>query len=126
MNLSAITFFDNNFKHLSINSSIEVAKLKPEPTFAKTTNEIKYNHLKSIASTTMNLSAITLFVENIEQLIMNSSIEVSKLKPEPTFAKTTNYIKDNHLKSIASTTMNLSAITFFGENLEQLIMNSII
>ena len=117
MNLSAITFFDNNFKHLSINSSIEVAKLKPEPTFAKTTNEIKYNHLKSIASTTMNLSAITLFVENIEQLIMNSSIEVSKLKPEPTFAKTTNYIKDNNLKSISSADMNLSAITLFGGNL---------
>ena len=57
---------------------------------------------------------------------MNSSIEVVKLKPEPTFVKTTNEIKDNHLKIIASTTMNLSSTSLFGENIEQLSMKSII
>ena len=87
MNISAITLFGNHFKHLSMNSSFEVAKLKPEPTFAKTTNEIKDNHLKSIASTTINPSAITLFGDNSKQIGMNSSIEVAKLKPEPTFEK---------------------------------------
>ena len=59
MNISAITLFDDNFKHLSMNSSIEVAKLKPEPTFEKTTNDIKDNHLKNITSIDMNVSSIT-------------------------------------------------------------------
>ena len=74
----------------------------------------------------MNLSAITLFGENIEQIIMNRIIEVVKIKPEPTFEKTTNYIKENHLKSISSADMNLSSITLFSENLEQISTNSII
>ena len=59
MNLSAITSFDGNFKHLSMNSIIEVAKPEPVPTFEKTINEIKDNHLKSIASIDMNVSSIT-------------------------------------------------------------------
>ena len=61
----------------------------------------------------MNISAISLFDENFKLLCMNSRIEVVKFKPEPTFENTTNEIKDNHLKNIASATMNISAITFF-------------
>ena len=57
---------------------------------------------------------------------MKSSIEVEKFEPESKFENTTNYIKDNHLKRISSADMNLSAITLFGDNLEQLIMNRII
>ena len=76
MNLSATTFLNENFKHLSMNSSIEVEKLKPEPTFENTNNEIKDNHLKIVASYAMNLSAITLFGDNLEQLSVNSIIEV--------------------------------------------------
>ena len=34
-------------------------KIEPEPTFEKSINEIKANHLKSIASIDMNVSAIT-------------------------------------------------------------------
>ena len=33
---------------------------------------------------------------------MKRSIEVATLQPEPTFENTTNEMKDNHLKSIAS------------------------
>ena len=72
---------------------------------------IKDNHLENILSAAMNLSAITLFVNNIEHLIMNSRIEVAKFEPELTFEKTVNNNKDNHLKSIMSIAMNLSAIT---------------
>ena len=111
MNISAITLFDDNFKYLSMNSSIEVEKLKPEPTFEKTTNYIKDNHLRIISSSAMNLSAITLFDKNLEQLSMNITIEVVKFKSEPTFEKTTNEIKDNHLKNITSIDMNVSSIT---------------
>ena len=46
MNLSAITFFEENSKHISMNSRIEVAKLEPEPTFEMTINVIKANNLK--------------------------------------------------------------------------------
>ena len=94
-----------------MNISIEVATLKPEPTFEKNNNEIKGNHLKSMASADMNLSDITLFGDNIEQIITNSIIEVAKFTPEPTFEKTTNDIKDNHLKNITSIDMNVSSIT---------------
>ena len=85
MNISAITLFDENLKQLSMNSIIEVAKFEPEPAFENTTNKIKDNHLKIIASTAMNISAITLFDDNIEHLSMNSRIEIEKLEPEPTF-----------------------------------------
>ena len=111
MNLSSITLFDENLEQLIMNRIIELAKLKPEPTFEKTTNYIKDNHLKIISSADMNLSAITLFGDNLEQISMNSIIEVAKLKPEPTFEKTNNEIKDNHLKNITSIDMNLSSIT---------------
>ena len=42
---------------------------------------------------------------------MNKRIEVSEFEPEPTFEKTINDIKANHLKSITSINMNVSAIT---------------
>ena len=58
------TSFDENSDPLSVNSIIEVAKFEPGSTFENTINEIKENHLKSIASTTMDISAITLFDEN--------------------------------------------------------------
>ena len=74
MNLSAISLSGENFKHLSMNSSIDTEKFEPEPIFSKTTNEIKDNHLKSIVFATMNLSAITLFDENLEQLIAALSL----------------------------------------------------
>ena len=56
--------FDENFDPLNMNSRIEVEKFEPGPTFENTINEIKENHLKIIASTTMDISAITLFDEN--------------------------------------------------------------
>ena len=74
MNLSAINLFGENFKQLSMNSKIEVEKIEPGPTFEKTINEIKNNHLKIITSATMNLSSITLFDKNFKQLSMNRRI----------------------------------------------------
>ena len=74
MNLSAISLPVGNFKQLSMNRRIEVAKFEPGPTFEKTINEIKHNHLKIIASTSINISAITSFNDNIEQLIINRII----------------------------------------------------
>ena len=65
MNLSAITLFDDNLKALSMNSSIELEKFEPGTTFENTTNKIKYNHLKSITSAAMDLSAIIFFDKNI-------------------------------------------------------------
>ena len=110
MNLSAITSFDDNFEQLSMNSRIEVAKSEPEPIFENTINKIKYNHLKNITCAAMNISSITSFDDNFEQLSMNSRIEVAKFEPEPTFEKTINEIKANHLKSITSIDTNVSTI----------------
>ena len=118
------TYFDINFDPLIMNSRIEVAKFEPVPTLKMTIHDIKDNHLKIISSATINISAITLFDENFRKLSMNSSIEVSKFEPEPTFEKTNNETKENHLKSIASVSMNLSAITLLDDNLETLIMNN--
>ena len=95
----------------------KVEKIEPGTTFERTINEIKYNHLKSISSATMNISAITFFEKNFKQLSMNSSIEVAKFEPGTTFENTTNDIKYNHLKNITSDAMNLSAITLFDKNL---------
>ena len=67
--------------------------------------------MKIIASDAMNIPAITFFDKNIEQLSMNSRIEVAKFEPEPTFEKTTNETKANILKSTTSIDMNVSAIT---------------
>ena len=60
MNISAITLFDDNLEQISMNSRIEIAKFEPEPTFEKTINEIKSNHLKSINFIYINVSAINL------------------------------------------------------------------
>ena len=48
------TSFDENFDPLSMNSRTKVAKFEPGPTFEKTINEIKDNHLKIITSIAMN------------------------------------------------------------------------
>ena len=78
-----------------MNSRIEVAKFDPGPTFEKTIIDIKYNHIKSIASTDMSLSDITSFDDYFKQLIMKRRVEVAKIEPETTFEKTINDIKDN-------------------------------
>ena len=78
MNLSPINLFDENFKQLCMNTSIEGAKFEPEPTFENTNNEIKDNYMKSISSAAVNLSAINLFDYNHEQLSINIIIEVEK------------------------------------------------
>ena len=105
-----------------MNSSTEVAKFKPEPTFEKDINEIKNDHLKSIAPAAMSLSAITSFGIFFEQLSMKNSIKVTKFESDQTFGKDINDIKDNYLKSISSSAMNISSITLLDNNLEQLSM----
>ena len=67
--------------------------------------------MTSIASTAVNLPAITSFDENFEQLSMNRRIELAKFEPEPIFRNTINEIKANHLKSITYIDMSVSAIT---------------
>ena len=95
-----------------MNSIIEVEKFEPGPTFKNNINEIKDIHMKNIASTNMGLSSITLFGDNFKQISMKIIIEVATSEPGPTFEKTINDIKDNHLKSIASAAMNILDITF--------------
>ena len=51
--------FGKNFEQVSMNSKSEAEKFESDPTFEKNINEIKYNHLKSITSIAMNISAIT-------------------------------------------------------------------
>ena len=75
----------------------------------------------------MNLSAITLFEEDIEQISMNNRIEVAKFEPEPTFENTIHEIKANHLKSITSINISVKYITskkpyLFSEHLKYKIM----
>ena len=111
MNLSAIPLYTDKFKQLSMNSRNEVAKFEPGPNFENTIHKIKDNHLRIISSSAMNLSSITSFDENIEQLSTNRKIEVTKFEPEPTFEKTICEIKSNQLKSITYLDMNVSAIT---------------
>ena len=105
------TSFENNFDQPSINNSFEAEQLEPDPTFENTINDIKYNYLKSVASADTNPSDITSFDENFDPLFINNSFEAAKFKPEPTFGNTINEIKANHLKSITSIDMNVSAIT---------------
>ena len=111
INISAIISFDKNIDLISMNNSFEAEKSGPEPTFENTINDIKDNHLKTIASAAMNPSAINLIDGNIEHLSMNSIIEVSKFEPEPKFENTINEIKANNFNSITSIDTNLSAIT---------------
>ena len=68
-----------------MNRRNKVAKFESGTKFDRTINDIKYNHLKSITSATMNISAITFFDNNFKQLSMNSSIEVAKIEPGTTF-----------------------------------------
>ena len=79
------TYFDKNFYQLSINNIFEAAKFEPEPTFEKNINEIKDNHLKTIASAAINPLAITYFDDNIDPLCTNNIFEAEKFEPEPTF-----------------------------------------
>ena len=72
----------------------------------------------------MNLSYITSFDEKIDLLSMNNIFELAKFKPEPTFEKTINEIKDNYLKIIASAAKNPSAITSFDENFYLVCINN--
>ena len=111
MNLSAIALFDNTFKQLGMSSRIEVAKFEPGPIFENTINENKDNRMKITASATMNISDITLSDNNFKQISMNSRIDVAKSEPETIFENTIIDIKANHLKWIAPTEMNISAIT---------------
>ena len=95
-----------------MNIRIELAKFETGPTFKKTITQIKDNHLKSITSATMNLSAINLFGNNFKQISMNIRFEVENFEPEPTFENTINEIKANHLEIITSIDINVSAVTF--------------
>ena len=62
-----------------MNNSFEAEKFEPYPTFEKTINEIKDNHLKSISSAAKNSSAITSFDENSDPLCINNSFEAAKI-----------------------------------------------
>ena len=73
---------------------------------------MKYKHLKSIASASTDPPAITSFDNNFDLIRINNSFEAAKFEPEPTFEKTINEIRSNHLKSITSIVMNISAITY--------------
>ena len=116
--------FDNDFYLISMNSRIEVEKFEAGTTFENTISYIEDNYLNNIASAAMNLSVISPFDKTFKQLSMNISIEVSTLKPKTTFKNTINEIKYNHLKIIVSVAMNISDITSFEENFDQLSMNS--
>ena len=107
-----------------MNNKFEAAKFETEPIFENTINQIKYDHMKSIAYATTNISAITSFDKNFDPLSMKNSFEAAKFEPEPTFEKTINDSKDNHLKSIVSDARNISAITSFGENFDPLSMKN--
>ena len=72
----------------------------------------------------MNLSAITSFDENFDQLSMNSINEVTKFKPGQKFENNNNDIKDNYLECIASITINISANTLPEDNFKNISMNS--
>ena len=112
MNLSDIHSFAENLKKCSMNRINEVSNFEFETTFEKSIIEIKHNHLKSIAYADIYLSVINSIDENIEQLSMNSKIEVAKFGPEPMFENTINNMKNTHLKFITSIDINVSPITF--------------
>ena len=61
-----------------MNNIFGAATFKPETTFENTFGEIKYNHLKGIAASAMNLSTITLFDNNLELLTTNKRFEAEK------------------------------------------------
>ena len=91
MNLSTIISFGDIFEQLSMNIIIESAKLEPETIFENTISDIKANHLKSITSINMNVSAITpnkpsLYYEHIKLNLIPWIIRKSPVKP-PQFIK---------------------------------------
>ena len=63
-----------------MNKRFKAEKSEPAPTFEKT-----INHLESIASTAMNISAITSFDENFDPICMSNIFEAEKIEPEPRF-----------------------------------------
>ena len=125
MNISAITNFDDKIDPLSMNNIFEAATFEPETKFEKTIYDIKDNHLKSIASAAINPSDITYFDETFDPICIKNIFESAKFEPEPTFENTINEIKDNHIKSITSAAMNISAITNFDDKIDPLRMNNI-
>ena len=70
------TSFDKSHDPFSMNSRIELVKFEPEPTFENTTNDIKDDYMKNIASAVMNLSAIPLFSNSFEQISFSIIIGV--------------------------------------------------
>ena len=125
MNLSAIISYDEKIDPLSMNISSEAATSKPEPSFENTINYIKDNNLKIIASATTNPSDITSIEDYFDQLCINNRFESEKFEQEPTFEKTINDIKANHLKSITSIGINISAITSDKTSLSSEHLNTI-
>ena len=55
---------------------------------------------------------------------MNNIFEAAKFESRPTFENNVNEIKDNYMKSIASTSKNTSAITSFDNKFDPLCMNN--
>ena len=104
----------------------EAEKIKPEPIFENTINDIKDNNMKIIASAATNPSAITSFKNKIDMLGMNNISEEGNFKPEPTFEKTIHEIKYNHLKSITYVANNPSAITYFDKNFYLICINKLL
>ena len=64
-----------------MNNSFEAATFKPAQTFEETINEIKYNNLKSIASTATNPSETKSFEETFYPLCINNRVEAVKFEP---------------------------------------------
>ena len=71
--------FDNNFDQLSMNNRFKATKFEPDPIFENTINEIKDNHLKSIASSDMNVSAITSFDGKFDSLLSTAALKQQNL-----------------------------------------------
>ena len=64
------------------------------------------------------------FYDNFDLLSINNRFEAAEFKPEPTTEKTINYIKDNDMKSIAPSAINLLATTSFDANFDPLMMKN--
>ena len=101
-----------------MNNIYEAEKSEPETTFEHTIKqikdtikEIKYKHLKIIASTGTNLSAIISFDKNFDPLNMKKIFKATQFEPELTFENNINEIKANSLKSITSIDVNVSVTT---------------
>ena len=71
----------------------------------------------------MNVSGITSFNKNFDQVFMNNSFGAENFEPKPIFEKTLNEIKYNRLKGITSIDMNISAIISFNRKIDPLSIN---